>query len=80
MENCQNSGHSKPCDEKINCGNCGLSTCSANFAYHICTKKKMKKFICTTTVAIDAEDEDDARIELIFKMDAHHISWDVEEE
>ena len=40
----------------------------------------MKKFICTTTIEIEAEDEDDARIELIFKMDAHDISWDVEEE
>ncbi len=38
----------------------------------------MKKFICTTTIEIEAEDEDDARIELIFKMDAHDISWEIE--
>lgn len=40
----------------------------------------MKKFTCTTTIEIEAEDEDDARIELILKMDAHDIRWEVEEE
>ncbi len=40
----------------------------------------MKKFICTTTIEIEAEDEDDARILLIFKMDDHSIDWEVEEE
>ena len=40
----------------------------------------MKKFICTTTIEIEAEDEDDARIELLIRMDDHNISWEVEEE
>ena len=40
----------------------------------------MKKFICFTTLYIEAEDEDDARIELIIKMDDHDICWEVEEE
>lgn len=40
----------------------------------------MKKFICTADVVIEAEDEDDARIELLIKMDDHDIYWDVEEE
>ena len=38
-----------------------------------------KLFNCTAEVEIKAEDEDDARIELIFKMDEHDISWEVEE-
>ena len=42
-------------------------------------EEKVKKFICTTTIEIEAKDEDDARIELIFKMDDHNISWEVEE-
>jgi len=42
-------------------------------------KTSMKKFICNTTIEIEAENEDDARIELIFKMDAHDICWEVEE-
>ncbi len=41
----------------------------------------MKKFICTARIIeIEAENEDDARIELIFKMDAHDITWDVDED
>ena len=39
----------------------------------------MKKFICETTIMIEAEDEDDARIELLIKMDDHDICWRVEE-
>ena len=39
----------------------------------------MEQFIFTTTVEVMAKDEDDAHIELIFKMDAHDISWELEE-
>ena len=37
----------------------------------------MAKFICTTEIEIEAEDEDDARIELLIKMDDHELSWEV---
>lgn len=40
----------------------------------------MAKFICTAVVEIEASDEDDARIELLLIMDAHNISWEVEED
>lgn len=40
----------------------------------------MKKFICIAEVVVEAEDEDDARIELLCKMDDHDISWEVEED
>lgn len=40
----------------------------------------MKKYRCTATVVVEAEDEDDAQIELLIKMDGHDISWEVEED
>jgi len=39
----------------------------------------MKKFICTAEVVVEAEYENDAWIELLCMMDAHDISWEVEE-
>lgn len=38
------------------------------------------KYIFFTTVEVEAENEDDARIELLGIMDAHAISWDLEEQ
>ena len=40
----------------------------------------MKKFIYTATVEIEADNEDDAYIELIIKMDDHDIDWELEQE
>lgn len=39
----------------------------------------MKKFTYFAEVTIEAENEDDAQIELINLMDAHNISWEKEE-
>jgi len=39
----------------------------------------MEKFICTAEVMIEAENQDDAAIELLGKMDAHDIHWEIEE-
>ena len=39
-ETCENREHKKPCKEKDECEFCGKSTCSANYAYHICGKAK----------------------------------------
>jgi hypothetical protein len=39
MDNCKNKEHKKPCKEKAVCDGCGISTCSANYAYHVCTPK-----------------------------------------
>ncbi len=43
MENCKNKEHKKPCIKKEHCEDCGIPTCSANFAYHICTGNKRIK-------------------------------------
>ncbi len=40
----------------------------------------MSKFIFTASVEVEGEDEDDARIELLIKMDDHDIIWELEEE
>ena len=36
MQGCQNKEHKQPCSENAKCEYCGLSTCTANFAYHVC--------------------------------------------
>jgi hypothetical protein len=38
----------------------------------------MAKFICTAEIEIEAADEDDARIELLIKMDDHELTWEIE--
>lgn len=38
----------------------------------------MKKFIYTAEVVIEAENKEDAQIEIIFKMNEHDICWEVE--
>lgn len=40
----------------------------------------MSKFIFTASVEVEGEDEDDARIELLIKMDDHDICWEMEDE
>ena len=40
----------------------------------------MSTFIYTAVVEIEAESKEDAEIEIIGKMDAHDISWDIEEQ
>ena len=40
---------------------------------------KMRKFTFFAEVNIEAENEDDARIELINLMDKHDILWELEE-
>ena len=39
----------------------------------------MTKYIYNATVEIEAENEEDARCELICKMDEHDIYWELEE-
>jgi len=33
---CENPEHKKPCSENATCEYCGLSTCSPDYAYHLC--------------------------------------------
>ncbi len=37
------------------------------------------KFTFTTTATVEAETEEDARVELIDKMDSHELSWELED-
>lgn len=39
----------------------------------------MSKFTYTTQVTVEADNEDDAQIELINLMDKHDIIWELEE-
>jgi hypothetical protein len=41
--------------------------------------KAKKKYICTATVEVEAENQDDAVIEVINLMDVHDILWEYEE-
>lgn len=41
--------------------------------------EKVKKFICTATIEIEAKNEDDVQIDLSFKMDANDIDWIIKE-
>ena len=40
----------------------------------------MSKYIFFAEVEVEAIDEDDARIELLIKMDDHDIAWELEEQ
>ena len=39
MDTCKNVEHENPCPKDEYCGRCGISTCSPNFAYHVCIEK-----------------------------------------
>ncbi len=39
MKKCKNKEHAKPCNRNDKCEFCGIPTCTANFAYHVCCKK-----------------------------------------
>ncbi len=41
-------------------------------------RREMKEFVFIAKEIIKAENEDDARIDLIQKMDEHNICWELE--
>lgn len=41
MKNCANVEHAKPCELHENCEFCKRTKCSANYAYHICSPKRL---------------------------------------
>ena len=42
-ETCQNIEHRHPCYRNEYCPNCGISTCSPNYAYHVCVAPRSEK-------------------------------------
>ena len=50
MIDCKNIEHKKPCLEEKQCSVCGVSTCSPNYAYHVCVSTSytdlIKKGLC----------------------------------
>lgn len=43
MKNCKNKEHSDVCEKDEKCFGCGRSTCSPNFAYHVCIRTSNKE-------------------------------------
>lgn len=52
MKNCKNRDNKKPCREDANCEECGISTCSPNYAYHVCVSNKGRKDVKTKGFSI----------------------------
>ena len=50
MIDCQNIEHKKPCSEEKQCSVCGTSTCSPNYAYHVCYNKDGDKMSYTDLI------------------------------
>jgi hypothetical protein len=44
-DNCQNIEHRHPCYRNEYCPNCGISTCSPNYAYHVCIAPRSEKVL-----------------------------------
>jgi len=54
MKRCKNIEHKKPCSAKDKCEFCGKSTCSANYAYHVCAAPSGQKVRLNMKCAVKA--------------------------
>ena len=44
-ETCKNIEHRHPCYRNEYCPNCGISTCSPNYAYHVCVAPRSENVL-----------------------------------